>query len=170
MEQKQFLTEDQINAILAIIEKDNINKQVDDAINIVLTSDEYATKLEEIKNSKDILDSINKENIKHQNRLKLYDLYKQISLIDINEIVPGWANQKNINYIEEIHKENLADIDKACENKTKSSIKLRGKWGIIQDIKEDLEARLLLTTPGTYQEIIDDMIQYINIDKYLRTV
>lgn len=179
MDNKQFLTNEQINSILDIVMRDNVYKQVDDAFKVLTESEEYKTKLEEIKNSKDTLDRIERENTRYQNELKAFDLFQQIKAINEDFVKNtnwdeettniSWLVGTTVERLEDTHKMYLDSIDNDCEHKTRTELKINSHWNVRDSIYNDLKARLLLTSPSDYNSIITDIVKYINIDKHLRS-
>jgi hypothetical protein len=177
MDNKQFLTNDQIHTILSIVMRDHVTTQVDDAIKLELESNEFKNKLEEIKNSKENLELVKKAKVDYENNLKAFDLFQQIKSIDKDLVTnTDWDdNTTNISWlvdttkevIEENYKIKLDSINNSCESQAIIELKIQSSYGIKDSIREDLKARLQLTVPGTYDEIIDDIKTHINIPKYL---
>jgi len=179
MEQKQFLTNEQINAILNVIMRDSVNQQVDDAIKAVVDSEEFKTKLEEIKNSKENLEEVSTENTRYQNNIKAFELFQQLKAIDTTLVTTDteWGDKNDIHWLvsttlEDIQKNHEAHLDYTNSNfiaRTKTALDLNSPWTIRDQVREDLKARLLLITPSDYDAVVTDIVKYININKYLRS-
>jgi hypothetical protein len=53
------------------------------------------------------------------------------------------------------------------DEKTTQSLNIKGTYSIKNEILNDLKSRLLLIVPSSFDFIIENMKQYINVDKYL---
>lgn len=177
MEQKQFLTEQQISSLRDIIIRDYVTNQVDEKRNSVLNSDEFKRKVEEIKSTQEYIEYYADCEKRRDNNLKLSGLYKQIVEIDPEALSyedsygdackVSWLITASEEQIEENFKDGVKEVDDKARYEAIYDIKLSGRWDIESFIQQDITARLRLITPGTFDEIITDVVSHIDIDKYL---
>ena len=178
--EKQFLTNNQIDNILEIVMRDNVYPLVNKTIKDIETSDEFKNKVEELKSSEEFVAKYKLAEDEYNNNLKLYSLFKQINEISLDKdllyYTDNYQYRVPISYLVTINEKSLKDkyenyiiktIDNMAFDRIREEYKLRENYDICKNIKLDLKARLLLITPGTYDEIINEIIPVIDINKYL---
>jgi hypothetical protein len=172
MTEVTYMSKDQINGVLSIIEKDNILpiiknkfKEIEDSEDYkrisaeILNSDEHKVKLEETENE-------------YKKRIKLRKLY--LELEKLGEEIPKneygskpWVLNHTEESLKELLDDNIKNVNN-IRNQVYSKMFINcSNWDICHNIKEDITARLRLTQPGNFDDIIKMVLPLIDVDKYL---
>lgn len=177
MSNQELLNFDQINSIISIINRDYVAPQIEAKIEEIENSEEYKKLVEEIRNSDEFKESIVNRTRLNNEKLLFLSLYKQIkelnkdyTIVDCDdcgdEVIHSWDTEDSIK--EDIQK-NITSLENTISSKVLDKLKVNSDYSITREIDKDLTARLQLTTVDNLDTIINSMLQYIDIDKYLYT-
>jgi hypothetical protein len=166
----QLLNDNQIDDILRIIKRDILFPEIKIKIDEVLNSDKFKELIDTISNRQENLDKINEIESEYDTNLKLKVLFDQIREVDSNVLeyydLPSVARD-TVEQIGDYKKLSLEDLKRDIKRDAIYEIKLNDYYSIVDNISLDLRTRLQLTTVSDFQTIIDEMVKYIDINKYL---
>jgi hypothetical protein len=129
----QFLTKDQINGLISILEKDYIIPKIEERLNLIKKNDNYK---------------------------EIYNKIKELS-IESNKVTKQLVKLTN-DYYSTINVE-----ESSLNTKTLESLNIKNTFNIKREIIEDIKSRLQLMKADNFDIIIESMINYIDVDKYL---
>jgi len=171
----QFLTDDQISGILQIVRTDYIEPQVKAKLQDIKNSDIFKAEYDKVKNSdnfqKEYTDAITTK----ENNLKLLTLLEQVKLINKNYVIAiedsyyhGDCYKVSLDTVEESYTVEISCIESRIESRVFDNLNYNSyDQHIIHRIVDELHTRLQLTSPSDFQTIIDNIIKFINVDKYI---
>ena len=170
----QFLTDKQIEGILSIVRTEYVQPKVKAKLNEIENSDEFKTVYEKVKNSEEVQKEYADAITTKENEFKLLTLLEQIKLINekytiaIEDNDYGDCSKLDLCSIEGIYNNEVFCIESRIESKVYCILKIYSyDYYIMGQIIEDLKTRLQLTSPADLGTIIDNIIPFINVDKYI---
>jgi hypothetical protein len=171
----QFLTDDQIHGILKIVRSEYVQPQVKAKLQEIENSDAFKTEYEKVKNSEEVQKEYADALAAKENSLKLSTLLEQIKSINENYVIARQDNdyhgdcyQVTFDSIETTYTVEVSCIESRIKSKVYETLSLNSyDYYIVSQIIEELHTRLLLTIPTDLQTIIDNITNFINVDKYL---
>jgi uncharacterized protein YajQ (UPF0234 family) len=171
----QFLTDNQINGILDIVRRDYINPQVTAKLLEIENSYEFKMEYEKIKNSEETQKEYADALTTKENNLKLVSLLEQVKLIKEDYTIGiknGYCEdfyEVSLTSIEDDYKYEVTSIENRIRSSVYDTLKLNSYDNfIVNQVINELRTRLQLTSPADLQTIIDSIIPFINVDKYIK--
>jgi len=167
-----YLTEKQIDGIMNVLEKDHIDPAINNKYKEIEASEEFIKLTTEYKDSDEFKKLLQNEEDSYKRDVEINKLYKKIIKLggeisrdewgDIPELAD--TDEETLTKVFNNTIEKLNNTTDTILNKMKIC---RYKYNICSDIKEDIIARLRLTQVGNFDEIIESMKKYIDVDKYI---
>jgi hypothetical protein len=166
----QFLTDDQIYGILNIVRSEYVQPKVETRLQEIENSEEFKVVYEKTKNSEEVQKEYADVLTTKENNLKLSTLLEQIKLINKDYIIALYDDYYTIELssIDGMYVKEISCIESRIKSKVYKTLKLYSyDYYITTNIIEDLKTRLKLTSPADLGTIIDNIIPFINVDKYI---
>jgi len=166
------MSKDQINSVLAIIEKDTIDPILKNKRKEIEASEEYNKIATEILNSDEHKTKLENAEDLYKKRIKLRKLYLELEKLGegISENKYGnkpWVLDHTEESLKEILNDNIESINHIKGQVYSKMFIQYSDCSICNSIKEDLRARLQLTQPGNFDEIMKMILPFVDVDKYL---
>jgi len=166
----------QIDNIWAIINRDYVENTVKNCLIDIENSEEFTNKRKEMETSKRYLDEIARIELKHRNNLTARQLLLALRKLNIEDInnnntikyyTDYWVTNASIEEITNDYESELNNMDSFLTHITFEELKVNSSYTIINQIKLDIKTRLSLTAVSDLDSIVNDMVKYIDINKYL---